>query len=876
MTNQDQFQHAGKLVSRQLYLIIVLFVVITTLLLGLDRFQAQILDSVRVYVAAEGYWSKGQKDAIYNLVRYASSHDESALNAFHDGIAVSLGDRQARLALQAKPVNIKLAREGFLRGRNHINDVDKMIWLFRNFGGYGDMKKAIAIWTEGDKHIDELLGLEQELEQLIHSGKADKDRIHAILLRVDAMNERVTELENRFSATLGNAARKIKQLTSLLILSSTVFLLLIGILLSRRIVKSIRGTQVALIESEARFRHVVESNIAGIMFWQRDGAITDANDALLEIIGYSRQDLRHGKINWQTITPEESQAVDARAMDEIHRQGFCTPYEKEYLRKDGQRVSVYVSAASFEATRDRGVCFVIDISEKKRAEQAQKLAATVFHSAKEAIMVTDHSAAIQVVNPAFTQISGYEAAEVMGKNPNILSSGEHEPAFFGAMWQSLQESGSWKGEIWNKRKNGELYQALLSISAIYDDNHNVTRYVAIFSDITEQRRLEDQLKQSQKMEAIGTLVGGIAHDFNNTLAAIQGNLYLAQKYNQGNEAVSTKLDVIDQLGKHSAKIIQQLLTFARKGNVQMAPISLNTLFAGLERLTRSFIPENIAFDIKTSDQPLTVKGDMTQLQQIMLNLFNNAVDAVADKAQPQVECRLEAMSADDLFMREHPWLESNQLAHIHVHDNGCGIPEENLQHIFEPFFTTKEVGKGTGLGMAMVYGSIQTHHGAIDIESKPDEGTSIHLYLSRVQTQADKVPETTSKEHKLHNTRSVLLVDDYINVRDTYAEALASMGYQVITANDGLDALACFEQHGDNIDIVVSDIVMPKMSGFHAVERMRMQRPELPVIFMTGYDPQTNVPGNLRANSQMLSKPFSIVELAEQIQQMLNPGNAES
>jgi len=853
--------------SRQFYTIIFLFIIIALSLLALDQLQNRLLDSVRAYVNGEAMWSKGQKDAIYHLARYVTSHEEKALEGFRDGISVSLGDRQARQSLQSNPPNINLAREGFIQGRNHVDDIDNMIWLFLYFDSYPDMKKAIEIWTLGDKRIDDLLALEQKIESMVKSGKANNFQIHEFLEQVDKVNMQVTELENEFSLTLGNAARQIKYLTNLSLFFFTFLLIIFGILISRKILKGIKESQIALIESEARFRYVVESNLFGIMFWDLNGTITDANDAFLNIIGYTHKDLEEGKINWQKLTPPESLSVDKKAIEEIYQRGYCSPYEKEYIHKHGHHVPIYLAAASFQSTREKGVCFVLDISKEKRAEQAQKLASTVFHSTSEAIMVMNNNAAIQLVNPAFTEITGYGLNDVLNRNPRILASDEIDNAFFALLWNHLKLNGNWKGEISNKRKNGELYKVLISITAIYGDDKDIKQYVAVFSDITEQQRLEEQLRQAQKMEAIGTLVGGIAHDFNNTLAAIQGNLFLARNYNNNN-SVLAKLDIIEQLSKHSAGIIQQLLTFARKGSVKMTPLDLNPLFSNLGQMTKSFIRESINFNIHVGEKPLTVLGDTAQLQQVMLNLYNNSCDAIENAKNPQIETWVEEISADNSFMLKHPYFIDNRIAHISVSDNGCGISKVDQSHIFEPFFTTKEVGKGTGLGLSMVYGAIQTHRGAIEVESQKGKGTTVHIYLPLIDVTASEPFNMEMEDILDTNSVNVLLVDDNIFVRDTYKEALTLMGYNVTTANNGIDALNQFENKGRNFNIIVSDIVMPEMSGIQMMKQIRILNPDIPAIFITGYDSDVNAPENL-SNSYVLKKPFSIHDLVQQVRDHL-------
>jgi len=489
-------------------------------------------------------------------------------------------------------------------------------------------------------------------------------------------------------------------------------------------------------------------------------------------------------------------------------------------------------------------------------------------------MITDPQGYIVQVNRVFCDITGYSPNEVLGQKPSVLRSGLHDKQFYQNMWLEIANIGRWQGEIQNRRKNGELYQELLSISAIYNQNSEVTQYVGIFTDITEQRQMEVQLRQAQKMEAIGTLVGGIAHDFNNTLAAIQGNLHLAKVYNKDNPAVAAKLEVMEQLGKHTGQTIQQLLTFARKNSVKLNTVSLLDLFYRLQNLVDSFVPENIEFEIAVCHQPLFVIGDENQLQQIMLNLFNNACAAVLDVKHPLIKCSLEEFAPDGNFLYAHPEFGQGQLAHIIVADNGAGIDQQHLPHIFEPFYTTKKGGKGTGLGLSMVYGAIQTHKGIIDVDSKVGKGTTIHIYLPTVTANVTGEENTVGDIAPTEQQYTVLLVDDNNHVRDTYAEALESLGFKVIVADNGMDAITQFNNNSDHIDLAVCDIVMPRMGGFQAVSQMRLKRSNLPAIFMTGYDPETTIPPDLRNNSNILNKPFSIIKMVELIQRMLEDNNA--
>jgi len=374
------------------------------------------------------------------------------------------------------------------------------------------------------------------------------------------------------------------------------------------------------------------------------------------------------------------------------------------------------------------------------------------------------------------------------------------------------------------------------------------------------------------MEAIGTLVGGIAHDFNNTLAAMQGNLYLAKLYTDADSPSMDKLRNLEHLGAHAADIVTQLMTFARKGLVSMSTISLTSLVQNTMKLSDSLIRDDVEHVCDICHEDLIINGDISQLQQVIINLLSNAGDAVGDVNQPRIVCRLSPFSADAAFLQRHPDETRTCFAHLLVEDNGCGITESVRAHIFEPFFTTKEVGKGTGLGLAMVYGAVQTHKGLIEVESAPDHGTEIHIYLPLEKVAPSMAASGPGEEIILTSQGTILVVDDNEKILWATEQVMQKLGYRTIGAGDGQRALELFTQNRDKIDLVISDVVMPKMGGVESVTAMRKIKADLPVIFITGYDKEkTIIPQTLSENSVFLSKPFSFAHLNELVSSMIRP-----
>ncbi|WP_176957986.1 CHASE domain-containing protein [Mariprofundus sp. KV] len=405
--------------------------------------------------------------------------------------------------------------------------------------------------------------------------------------------------------------------------------------------------------------------------------------------------------------------------------------------------------------------------------------------------------------------------------------------------------------------------------AIFEDGKAV-RMMGTVQDITEQRGLEDQLRHAQKMEAIGTLVGGIAHDFNNTLAAIQGNVYLARRAAQGNAVVLDKLTAVEKMGGRAADMIKKLLTFARKDTVSIATFSMNELVEETVMLARRGFAEDVEIRCEVSDQNLPVAGDISLLEQVILNLLNNAYDAVSQVESPLISCSLQPSRADEFLRIRHPELEGDVFALLVIRDNGYGIPEKYLKNIFEPFFTTKEVGKGTGLGLSMAYGAIHNHGGVIEVSSKQGEGCEFKIYLPICSEagvpQGDELIDDVAKGEG----ETILLVDDHHDMRSSSAEVLSELGYQVIEAVDGEQAVELFNANRERLDIIISDVVMPKMSGIDAVRHIRALGGDLPVVFVSGYsEEKTGLVDGSVANSRLLAKPYDVGELSQLLRRLI-------
>ncbi|PJA31328.1 MAG: hybrid sensor histidine kinase/response regulator [Zetaproteobacteria bacterium CG_4_9_14_3_um_filter_53_7] len=577
------------------------------------------------------------------------------------------------------------------------------------------------------------------------------------------------------------------------------------------------------------------------------------------------------------VHPDDRQMVNTTYNDSVMNHNSYDIVHR-LLMKDGRVKWVNercVTHYGEDGTPLRSIGTVMDISQSKQSEERLRTLSSSVEQAKEAIAITDAEGVIVYVNPAFSTITGYPEQEVIGRKHNILKSGMQNDAFYAVIWQSISHGDAWQGRIMERKKDGDIYPAMLTISPIFDQNR-ITHYVGVQQDLSDYEALEEQFHQAQKMEAIGTLAGGIAHDFNNTLAGIVSNLYLAKKEAAELPGVVQRLGSVEALAFRAAAMIQQLLTFARKSVVNMRPVPIAAFIKEAIKLHEVSLPENIRLICSVLTGDTQINGDINQLQQVVLNLINNARDAVQDVVDPEISVRLEQFGANEAFQHRFPELNGSDFVCISVSDNGCGIRHEDIGHIFEPFYTTKPMGKGTGLGLAMVFGAVKSHAGAIEVESGMAKGTTLRIYLPALTGLIDEQNQQNPPDVVDGHGELILLVDDEQSVIETGRDVLESLNYRVLTARDGVEAVALYAQQQDAIDFVMMDVVMPRMGGIRAAGEIRRINTQAKILFVTGYDRS----GLLRegeqvsgiAEDQVISKPFSVIELSHLLHEILAAG----
>lgn len=483
------FSTGGKVVF-----IISLFVLISLLLGGMIFWYGNIFDGVRSYVRGEGLWAKAQKDAVFYLGSYSYSHSETDYNAYQEALEVINGDKNARLALLESPPNYAKARQGFLQGQNHPDDIDSMIGFFLTFQRISYMSDAIAIWQSADQTIDELKQLSGQIRLEIISSTQHTGKISELRERLHHLNDQLHQLENRFSLILGEGARWVKQTTWRITVLALLIFTGIGLWVSSQIIRGITRSEQQLMTSESRFRRLKESNTIGIISWRMDGAIEETNDLFLTMIGYDRSDFLTGAINWRDITPAEFQQRDQQAINELLTHGRCEPFEKALIHKQGHWVPIYMGSAMLDGNQEQGIAYIMDLTERTKAKQQLKLAATVFACSSEGILIADSSARIVSANQALCAMTGYDESELLGQPPSILQSGYTSCEEYTRMWESLNQTGQWQGDIIDRMKNGDLIPMRVSINQVKNADNQITHYVAIMSDISERKAEEEYLR----------------------------------------------------------------------------------------------------------------------------------------------------------------------------------------------------------------------------------------------------------------------------------------------------------------------------------------------------------------------------------------------
>jgi PAS domain S-box-containing protein len=607
-----------------------------------------------------------------------------------------------------------------------------------------------------------------------------------------------------------------------------------------------------------------------------DLTIVYANPACERIFGYEAGTLLGKGVNVLGSPEDPVRLESLRQMEASLKSSGFWKGKIRNSKKDGTRFWSLVTMTGFKHPFFGDVSLGVheDVTERVLMEDEHERLSSAISQSGEIVIVTDSQGTIQYVNPVFELVTGYSKEEVLGKNPRILKGGTHSTKFYEELWETIRSGKTWRGRLVNRKKSGITYHEDATISPVRDDSGAIMNFVAVKRDVSdllklqeEQEKLRSQLLQSQKMEAVGRLAGGVAHDFNNMLGVILGYSELLLDLPEISPAIRSDVQEILNAAERSRNLTRQLLGFARKQLVDPKVLDLNETIEGMGRMLHRLIGENIELIVKPCRDPWLVKLDPSQVDQILVNLSVNSRDAIEGVGAIIIET--DNVILDREFCEHDSEPLSGEFVLLAVSDTGKGMAKDVLKHLFEPFFTTKAVGKGSGLGLAMVYGIVRQNYGFIKVYSEIAKGTTIKMYFPRfkdiVAAEVEKAPKSTESRGE-----TILVVEDEESLLHLTCRLLKGSGYTVLSAETPTKAIRLAKNHSGKIHLLLTDVIMPEMTGRDLANCLTSVIPNLKFLFMSGYTANVIAHQNvLEEGTNFIQKPFSNTDLSTKIRKVL-------
>jgi two-component system cell cycle sensor histidine kinase/response regulator CckA len=659
-------------------------------------------------------------------------------------------------------------------------------------------------------------------------------------------------------------ARPLAILCAGLLVSGLLFGIIWSLVFARfRALAVARDMTASLRASEQRYGRLFEQSLAGIYRTTPEGQILECNEAFARLYGYeSRQDL----LDHSAVALHESAESRQRFLETLREKGTLIAYESRARRKDGTLFWTLEHVSLLPGPPEVIEGTIVGITMRKEAEEALRLSReryrSVIESSRDGLLFFDLATRrVLESNPAFQRMLGYSAEEL-----SALSLYDFTPDDRASVDANIhrlvdQETLTIPNGAF-RRKDGK--EVTVEFAAVLIEESGRRIAFAVVHSLAEQRALEEQLRQAQKMEAVGRLAGGVAHDFNNLLTAVLGYADLLLDSDPSPE-VKHSANEICKAAERAAALTKQLLAFSRKQVLQPKILDLNEVLAEVDGMLRRTLGEDVTYEAERDPHLWRVLGDPGQLQQVLLNLAVNARDAMPDGGVLRVATRNVSLEAASLM--EVPNVTEGDYVLLEVSDAGYGMDAETLSHAFEPFFTTKERGKGTGLGLSTVYGIVKQSGGYIHIESEPGKGTRVLVYLARAHGAADSPSNASLRAFPRGGTETILLVEDEESVRHLTSLLLKRSGYRLLVASTAEEALETARGYAGQIDLLLTDVVLPGLNGRRLANLLSPERPSMKVVFASGYFDERGI---LEPGSDFIQKPFNPETLARIIRRALD------
>ena len=619
-----------------------------------------------------------------------------------------------------------------------------------------------------------------------------------------------------------------------------------------------------------RYQELFEGVSDAIYITDLKGNILDSNKEASLRFGYPREKIHSMNLNNLLISRDAS--LFWRGLVKDGRVKF----ESLHRAQNGEKIPVEIHARTIQYRGEPGVISVLrDITERKISEAAlkesQERFRTIAENAPFGISIINPDGRYEYINPGFTEIFGYVLEDIPAGSAWV------EPAYPDPEYRK-EVVATWINDLGDS-KQGESRSRECKVSC--KDGSQKTIYfrpvmlengnqLVIYEDVTETRRLEAQLRHASKMEAVGTLAGGIAHDFNNLLQAITGYTEILLMGKEREDPDYHKLRHIQSSADRAGELIQQILTFSRKVESKLRPVNLNKEVEQVEKLLKRTIPKMIHIELNLEEDLKVINADSGQVEQVMMNLAVNARDAMPEGGELVIET--ENVTLGEQYSRTHLGIMPGEYVLLSVSDTGNGMDKETLEHIFEPFYTTKETGKGTGLGLAMVYGIVKSHNGYIMCYSEPGQGTTFKIYFPAIEGESKEQEPGPAKEKELPGgSETILLVDDEESLLSLGAEMLERFGYRVLTARDGEEALKQYREKRDEISLIILDLIMPGMGGKHCLEELLRMNPQIKVVIASGYSINVPTKEAIEVGAKgFIRKPYNIKQMLKVVREILD------
>jgi len=637
-----------------------------------------------------------------------------------------------------------------------------------------------------------------------------------------------------------------------------------------------KQAQLALIESEEKFRNLAEQS-PNMIFINVDGRIVYANKKCEEMMGYSRKEFYSSDFDFRSIIIPESQPVINENFQK-HAEGHdVPPYEYKLLKRNGEIIESLITTKLINYGGKRAILGIVtDIGEQKRAEEALKISEEKYRRFFEEDLTGDFIAAsdgtLLACNSAFLRIFGFHSEED-AYHSNIAKLFPTPKRFADFIDLLTQEKLLEYHELELVRFDGKLVFVIANTIGKFNKNGELLEIIGYFFDDTERKILTEQFRQAQKMEAVGRLAGGVAHDFNNLLTIINGYSELILHRLEKNDPLTREIRQIKQAGEKATRLTNQLLAFSRRQVLQPRLLNLNSIVMDVDKILRRIIGEDIELIIYLDPDLGTIKADPGQIEQVLMNLAVNARDAMLNGGKLIVETDTITLNSD--YHHKHLVVQpAGNYVRLSISDTGIGMDETTKAQIFEPFFTTKERGKGTGLGLSTVYGIIKQSEGFIWVDSKLGEGTTFQIYFPRVLEEPQELDSPSKVNKSYEGKETILLVEDETMVRELAADILREQGYHILEASRGEQALEKSKNYRGNIELMITDVVMPGMSGKELAKRLKIERPKMKILFISGYsDEVVTRKGTKQEKFEFLQKPFLPDKFLDCVRNLLDNKN---